>query len=101
MRRPALLIAGMLLATSASFAVATPASAAGGSSGGDSHRWHCQRHHDHDRYRDWNRDWWDNGNRWSAEQATGDNHRRRDCRHRHRHGGWSVANVSGGVVIVS
>jgi Spy/CpxP family protein refolding chaperone len=99
MRRPALLIAGMLLATGTGLALAAPASAADSSSGGDSSRWHCQRHS----WNDWNR--WDNGPRWGAQRSDATDHRRRDCRDRRhwrghwRGGNWSVGTVSGGVLV--
>jgi len=98
MRRPALLIAGMLLATGAGLAVSAPAVAAESSSGGDSSRWHCQRH-----YWDRDRDWRDDS---LARKAGADDHRRRDCRHRHYRGHWgnpwgwhTVGTVTGGVLV--
>jgi hypothetical protein len=96
MRRPALLIAGLLLATGSGLAIAAPASAVESSSGGDSSRWHCQRHY-------WDNDW-DNDS--LARKASADDRRRRDCRYRHyRHRwgnpwGWnSIGTVSGGVLV--
>src|SRR5690242_11338154 len=91
MRRPALLIAGFLLAATSSLAVATPAAAA---AGGENSRWHC--HYSHGHY--W--DDWDDGD-WSAVRSTGEQ-RRRWCHssHRHRydnHGHIIVGVGSGGV----
>jgi hypothetical protein len=89
MRRPALLIAGMLLATGTGLALASPASAAVSNTGADSYRWHC---HWND-YHNWNDDddWWDGGNNWSAQSASNDS--RRWCHYRHHrwHHGWSAS----------
>jgi hypothetical protein len=91
MRRPALLIAGMLLATGTGLALASPASADVGNTGADSNRWHCHWS-GHDRWYDNNDRPWD----WSAQSANNDS--RRWCHYRHhRHhrwhnwdNGWSV-----------
>jgi hypothetical protein len=83
MRRPGILLAGMLLATGAGLALASPASAATGYSGADTPRWyHCHSHYGH-----WDDDWfWDDGgDHWTARSSSHDSHRRY-C-HNHRHGG--------------
>ena len=95
MRRPALLIAGMILAAGTGLAVSSPASAAVGNSGADGNRWHCHwRGHD---WNNWNNDddWWNNG--WSAEATNNDS--RRYChyrRHHHRHHWWGQLTVNAG-----
>ena len=98
MRRPGLLLAGMLLATGGALAVAGPVSADVGSSGADSTRWHCHGgnpHRDND---------WDDGDDWTARRHNGDNRRRFCHRHRHGHGSWHGhhhGNWHGGPVIVT
>jgi hypothetical protein len=86
MRRPALLIAGMLLATGAGLAGASPASAAVSGGSGDGSRWHCHWYNGHDWPDFWD-DWFDDGP-WNARRH--DDNRRRHC-HNHRghgsHGG--------------
>jgi hypothetical protein len=99
MRRPALLIAGMLLATGAGLAAASPASAAVSGGSGDSSRWHCHWYNGHD-WPDYWDDWFDDGP-WNARRYDNDN-RRRYC-HSHRHGHWhgnghvSIGIGSGGI----
>ena len=91
MRRPALFIAGMLLATGTGLVAASPAAAAVSGPSGDNSRWHCHWINNHD-WDDWD---WDDGDHWTVRRHDGDN-RRRYC-HRHRgHGNWHGHGGHGG-----
>ena len=90
MRRPGVLLAGLLLATGAGLALSSPAAAAPAGPGVDGPRWHCHWSSGHN----WYDDDWDDGDHWS-------DHRRRYC-HRHRHGQWHGGHVivgNGGVFV--
>ncbi|GAA3343321.1 hypothetical protein GCM10020358_41970 [Amorphoplanes nipponensis] len=99
MRRPGLILAGVLLATGSSLALAAPASA---TDSAPDHRRHCWYSSNGNWY-PWHNDWYDNwnddwnggdGHHWSARTAGSDTHRRHCYRHRH-HGGGIVI-IGGG-----
>jgi hypothetical protein len=94
MRRPGLLLAGVLLATGSSLAIAAPASATGSAPDHRRHCWYQSNGHWFPWHHDWYDDWYDDdGDHWSVGTPSRDD-RRRHC-YRHRGGG------SGGVVIIS
>ena len=95
MRRPGLLIAGMLLAAGAGLAVANPASAAVGHSGADTPRWYHCHYHNGSHWNDWDDDWDD----WGARRDDQSDHRRWCHTHRYRGHGHGHGHGNGHVSV--
>ena len=99
MRRPGLLLAGVLLATGSSLAIAAPASATGSAPDHRRHCWYQSNGHwfpwHHDWYDDWDDDW-DGGGHWSARTPNRDERRRHCYRYRGGGGGWVSITIGSG-----
>jgi hypothetical protein len=96
MRRPGLLLAGVLLATGSSLAVSAPASASGSVPDHRRHCWYQSNGHWLPWHHNWH-DWYDDdGDHWSARTPSRDDRRRHCYRYRGGGGGVVIINTGGG-----